>query len=119
MRRAVSVLLLFCFTVSSAEAVAGLVRTGDVHAEAVAEATPATDPGRAPVRADPARSHQHSDDHRHDERGDHCVHFHPPALPAGAAVIAVGGPETDRGSRPAPEPPEAPPLPILPQPPKA
>lgn len=109
-RRIVPVLLLLCFTASSAEAVVGLVRTGQIHSQIAATQGQPTAPD-SPL-------HQHRDDHQHPNSGDHCAHIHPPALPAGEAAVTLFGPAMQCLASPSPDPREGPVLPTLPHPPK-
>ena len=83
MRRLIALTLLVLTSASSMEAVAGVMRDGEVHHEnpAVAAAHAQTSPGDH-GHEDAANSdeHRHDEGHEHGTSTDHCTHVHSVAL---------------------------------------
>lgn len=83
MRRLLALTLLFVTTVSSTEAVLGVVRDGEVHHEnnAVAAAHAQQSSGdHGHEDAAETGDHRHDEGHEHGTAGDHCTHTHSLAL---------------------------------------
>lgn len=83
MRRLLALTLLILTSVSSMEAVVGVMRDGEVHHEntlvAAAHAQVAGgDHGHED--ATPSGEHRHGEGHDHGTAGDHCTHGHGPAI---------------------------------------
>lgn len=121
LRSTVALLLLISFTVSSLEAVAGVVRDGAVHHETNAAALShavdaAGEHGHESVEE--GSQQEHGPEHRHGTSSDHCTHTHTSGLTASAIHVAwvvsespvVALPPatpTDRTVRPLLQPPRA------------
>lgn len=89
-RRLIAFLALVAVTFSSAEAVVGELRDGDVHHEALAEAV-LHDHG-----PDGEHGHEHDaphdSDHRHGTSSDHCTHQHGQQLSGEPFLLVVQSP---------------------------
>lgn len=99
MRRFIALILLIFSTATPLEAVAGMVRDGEVHHETAAQATQhaARTTGEHGHEHDLA-SHGQDDDgadedhgpnHKHGTGADHCTHAHNPALSVGGGNLTV------------------------------
>ena len=83
MRRLLALTLLILVTVSSTEAVLGVVRDGEVHHEnnAVAATHAQQSSGdHGHEDAGETGEHRHDEGHKHGTAGDHCTHTHSLAL---------------------------------------
>lgn len=85
LRRTVAALALLTFFGSSAEAVEGMLRDGEVHHESGAQAAAHAGSGGEHGHEDgPLSDHsEHGSGHEHGTSSDHCTHQHGTALPAG------------------------------------
>lgn len=89
LRRLIASLAFVAITLSSAEAVIGELRDGEVHHESLAEAA-AHDHGLKGEREHEHGS-PHGPDHQHGTSSDHCTHQHGEQL-NGVEILLAAGP---------------------------
>lgn len=92
MRRLLALTLLILTSVSSMEAVVGVMRDGEVHHEnPVVAAAHAQVAGGDHGHEDaaPSGEHRHGEGHDHGTAGDHCTHGHGPAILISASPLCL------------------------------